>query len=245
MAHPPLAPSDEALIDDLVRKYVADRPDIERFTRTLRENLEAPPLEGLYHSIRSRTKNPESLRDKLRRKIARGSERGVPFDVSTDTLYDKINDLAGVRLLHLHTDEFPTIDAKLATVLEEHLYTVVEKATARVWDDEYGRFYESLGISVVRNERMYTSVHYVVQANRKTRFTAEIQVRTLAEELWGEVDHAINYPHETTVLACREQILVLARVTSSCTRLVDSIFRTNSHARELGERILSSADGTE
>lgn len=227
MSNPNPSAADEALIEELVQKYISDRPDIERFTTTLRDNLQAPPLQGLYHSIRFRTKDPEHLRDKLRRKISKGIASGQPFEVSVENLYDKVNDLSGVRLLHLRTDEFPLINTKLREVLDEHLYTVFQDAKARVWDDEYARYFESLGISVERNERMYTSVHYVVQANRKTRFTAEIQVRTLAEELWGEVDHAINYPHKTDRLACREQILVLARVTSSCTRLVDSIFRTH------------------
>jgi putative GTP pyrophosphokinase len=74
---------------------------------------------------------------------------------------------------------------------------------------------------------LYTSVHYVVDAGLDARCTAEIQVRTLAEELWGEVDHAINYPHKTQSLACREQIKALARATSSCSRLVDAIYRSN------------------
>ncbi len=74
---------------------------------------------------------------------------------------------------------------------------------------------------------MYTSVHYVLETSQRTKYTFELQVRTLAEELWGEVDHTINYPHKSDILACREQIKVLARVTSSCSRLVDSIFRTH------------------
>jgi len=73
---------------------------------------------------------------------------------------------------------------------------------------------------------MYTSVHYVIDSNSRTRYTAEIQVRTLAEELWGEVTHVIDYPTACPNLACKEQIRVLARVASSCTRLVDSIFKS-------------------
>lgn len=69
-------------------------------------------------------------------------------------------------------------------------------------------------------------MHYIFSADDDFGTTLEIQVRTLAEELWGEVDHRLNYPHKHTALACTEQIAVLARVTSSCTRLVDSIFRT-------------------
>jgi ppGpp synthetase/RelA/SpoT-type nucleotidyltranferase len=58
--------------------------------------------------------------------------------------------------------------------------------------------------------------------------TCEIQVRTLMEEVWGEVDHELNYPVQTDVFSSREQLQVLARVTSSATRLVDSIFVTHA-----------------
>ena len=47
--------------------------------------------------------------------------------------------------------------------------------------------------------------------------------RTLAEEVWGEISHTINYPEETGSEACKEQLKVLARLVSGCSRLVDSI----------------------
>jgi ppGpp synthetase/RelA/SpoT-type nucleotidyltranferase len=84
--------------------------------------------------------------------------------------------------------------------------------------------FQRMSVKTMSSERMYTSVHYVVNAGAGTKRTAEIQVRTLAEELWGEVDHTISYPHPCPIPTCGEQIKVLARVTSSCTRLVDSIF---------------------
>ena len=40
------------------------------------------------------------------------------------------------------------------------------------------------------------------------------------------VVYYVNYPVESPVPACREQIKVLARLTSSCSRLVDSIFKS-------------------
>ena len=81
-----------------------------------------------------------------------------------------------------------------------------------------------MGIQTKKSPSLYTSVHYVIAPNLRTPLTCEIQVRTLADELWGEVDHTIKYPHPSESLACSEQIKVLARVTSSCTRLVDAIF---------------------
>ena len=62
--------------------------------------------------------------------------------------------------------------------------------------------------------------------NEKSDVTCEIQVRTLFEEIWGEIDHTINYPHATNSIACKEQIRVLAKLVSTGTRLADSIFRT-------------------
>jgi putative GTP pyrophosphokinase len=101
---------------------------------------------------------------------------------------------------------------------------VLEGPEARIWDDEYEATFTKMKIATVSSERMYTSVHYVVDAGAGTKRTAEIQVRTLAQEYWGEVDHAINYPYPCGQPSVEEQIKVLARVTSSCTRLVDSIF---------------------
>jgi hypothetical protein len=51
------------------------------------------------------------------------------------------------------------------------------------------------------------------------------------EEVWGEVDHLLNYPKKTTILACKEQIAALARATSTCSRLVDSILRSHEDLR--------------
>jgi len=79
-------------------------------------------------------------------------------------------------------------------------------------------------------ESFYTSIHYVVKPRKDSEVSCEIQVRTLFEEIWGEIDHAINYPHPTDSLSCREQIRVLARLVGAGSALADSIFRI--HAQE-------------
>ena len=114
-----------------------------------------------------------------------------------------------MRIIHLHLTQFKDINRVLREELEEGLYKIIEGPIAYTWDDEYRGYFKEIGVETRQNPRMYTSVHYVIEANRKTRSTCEIQVRTLAEEIWGEVDHKINYPHPTTVFSCREQIKVL------------------------------------
>ena len=162
------------------------------------------------------------------RKILQGKQDGKPYLVTTKNLFWKVTDLAGIRILHLHTQQADEINRGLQAIFEEELFTVVEGPTARTWDDESRDYFKSVNIKTTKSRSLYTSVHYVIKPRKKTKYTCEIQVRTLMEEVWGEVNHSLNYPRETKSLACREQIAALARTTSASTRLVDSIFR--SHA---------------
>lgn len=151
----------------------------------------------------------------------------MKFDITEENLFERITDLVGFRILHLHTSQFKSINKIVLDLIKEEEWEIIEEPTARTWDDESRDYFNTLGIKTRDSERMYTSVHYVFTANKKKACAAELQVRTLAEELWGEVDHKINYPHPTDRSSCREQIKVLARITSGCTRLVDSIFHSH------------------
>jgi len=187
------------------------------------------------HSLKWRVKDCEHLQDKLERKMIEAKAGKEHIDITTENLFETINDLAGCRILHLHTKQFELIHERLTRIFGEYKYELIEGPVARTWDDESRALFAQMGITTKESPSLYTSVHYVIAPNRRTRITCEIQVRTLAEELWGEVDHTINYPHQSESLECREQIKVLARVTSSCTRLVDSIFSSHEDHRPYGK----------
>lgn len=231
MADFDLTPTERSSIDAIVNHYKEHQLEqAQRLSEVLFGLMESRELAPLVHSIKRRAKDPEHLRDKLERKYAKAKKENVSFDITSENLFEKINDLAGVRILHLYTSQFPLINAALTRLLASEEYDVREGPIARVWDGEYQTIFSGYGIATAHNPRLYTSVHYVVGTGSKYVRTAEIQVRTLAEELWGEVDHQINYPHPSPVRSCQEQIKVLARVTSSCTRLVDSIFLSKTEA---------------
>jgi len=153
-------------------------------------------------------------------------EKNTRFMITQKNLFSKINDLVGFRIIHLHTTQFQKIDFALKNIFDEQAWVLHEGPKARTWDDEYREYFRKIGTAVNKSPNLYTSVHYIIKANSATPLTCEIQVRTLMEEVWGEVDHTINYPHKSNSHSCREQIKVLARVTSSSSRLVDSIFST-------------------
>ena len=224
-----LSAGEKQLVAELTLHYEQNMPKLQTFLEGIQSVLlNSKELALKVHSFKWRLKEPSHLRGKLERKILDAKVRKKQFNITKENLFIKINDLVGVRILHLYSEQIESIDGLLAELFGEAQYNIIEGPFARTWDDEMKRFYDQIGIKTrASGPSMYTSVHYVIDSNSKTRFTAEIQVRTLAEELWGEVAHVIDYPIPCGSLACREQLTVLAKVASSCTRLVDSIFRSN------------------
>jgi ppGpp synthetase/RelA/SpoT-type nucleotidyltranferase len=225
--------AEKRLITELVNYYRQNMPEFRTFAKVLRTQiLGSDALRKHIRFVRVRVKDPDHLEKKLYRKLDELSEKGRKFSYSVRNLFTKVNDLAGLRIIHLHTQQIVPIRDGLRDLFDEEKYQVVEGPTARIWDEEYKRFFEEAGIATKTGKTLYTSVHYVLKPNRKTAITCELQVRTLLEEVWGEVDHELNYPQESPVLACREQLAVLARATWSCNRLIDAIYRTKQEADE-------------
>lgn len=217
------------LIDSLVSHYLEKQPLFISLLNQLTSHVATSKvLSELTHSVKGRLKDSEHLRAKLIRKGLEAKALGEKFPYTRENLFQKINDLVGFRILHLHTKQIEAINRELTAIFDENKWLKLEGPSARTWDNESKKYFQDVGIETVDSISMYTSVHYVVQPNSKSQLTCEIQVRTLMEEVWGEVDHKINYPAKSNSLSCREQIKVLARVTSSCSRLVDSIFLANT-----------------
>jgi len=171
--------------------------------------------------MKYRLKEPQHLREKLIRKAMQGEI------IDKSRLFGKITDLAGIRIIHLHTSQMEAMHQAILAILEEQQLRLVGKPSANCWDVEYESIFSSFGIRPRRRGSMYTTVHYVIRANQKTKVTCEVQVRTLMDEVWGEVSHRVNYPTESPSSSCKDQLKVLARLTSGCTRLVDSIFQSH------------------
>jgi ppGpp synthetase/RelA/SpoT-type nucleotidyltranferase len=222
MAKAGLSQRDRRRIETATDKYCQQRHLFESFAESLANYFSKDAtLKPFIHFIKYRTKDPDHLRDKLIRKTVDGDE------VNAANLFERITDLAGVRIIHLHTDQLSTMHPAICNVLDEYKCELVEPPTANCWDNEFDAIFRSLKIETKSRESMYTTVHYVVRANQKAAISCEIQVRTLMDEVWGEVSHRVNYPHSSPSKGCQDQLKVLARLTTGCTRLVDSIFRTH------------------
>jgi putative GTP pyrophosphokinase len=199
---------------------------VEDFFR-LNHNLNSKPL-PYVHSIKSRVKSNQSLEDKLTRKINENKE------ITVDNLFHKITDLIGIRILHLYQDQFTKIHEEIIKQVDLGEWEFFEKPKAYTWDNEAVKLYKGLGIEAIVKDQ-YTSVHYVIRLknNDVNPIYCEIQVRTLFEEIWGEIDHTINYPHKTRSIACSEQLVALSMMATAGRRLADSIFRSYKEFSEI------------
>lgn len=221
-------------IKEAVEAYTQKLFDYEQFLAGILVFFQKHPALNkkpypIIHSIKSRLKDPDHLEDKLHRNLKKG------VVITKQNLFTSITDFIGVRVLHLYQDQFEPIHVAINEKVANGDWLFVEPPKAYTWDPESVLFYNNLGIKTELKETYYTSIHYLVKPNNQNSICCEIQVRTLFEEIWGEIDHTINYPHPTDSVACKEQLRVLAKLVSTGTRLADSIFRSHTdHEKKKG-----------
>ncbi len=231
--------ADEQFSEHL-KLYDSVRHDLNIFMRGIVQYLgEHPQLQNsthpVIHSYKSRLKDREHLRTKLTRKQALGE------NVEPPDLFRKITDLAGVRILHLYQEDFAPIDQVIRKKVKDGDWFLSEKPKAFTWDPESAAFFRCFDLGVSEKSTLYTSVHYLVRPRSDSLLCCEVQVRTLFEEIWGEIDHQINYPKPTESVACREQLRVLSKIVGAGSRLLDSLRRVETANQSLSITHPSSA----
>lgn len=223
---------DNESISSIINTYTDNKHLFEHFMKSVQNFFELNPRLNkkplpIIHSIKSRLKEVSHLEEKISRKIGEGR------NITLDNFFQEITDIAGVRVLHLYQDQFIDIHNVIMNQVDIGEWLLAEPPKAYTWDPEYKKIYESLQIKTELKDTFYTSTHYLVKPNNKqNNIVCEIQVRTLFEEIWGEIDHTINYPKKTNSIACGEQLRVLAKLVSTGTRLADSIFRSHAEHKK-------------
>ncbi|MDC7223250.1 MAG: RelA/SpoT domain-containing protein [Spirochaetales bacterium] len=191
------------------------------------------------HSINYRIKHEEHLLEKILRKM-----RGNPCETITRENYrDKITDLIGIRALHIFKEDWTGIHDYIISGWKQ-----AEKPTAYV---RYGdaerilQYYKDKECDVQEHKFGYRSVHYQLLTSPGTEtYQVEVQVRTLYEEAWGEIDHRVRYPYTMN----NEQMLRLSSILNRLSGNADELasymrFTKNrseqmelEHSRELEEK---------
>lgn len=217
---------EEISYDAILAAYDKNRHNLETFMDGVASyigrhpDLIAPGAE-VVHSFKSRLKDRAHLTEKVERKNATGA------NINEENLFQYVTDLAGVRVLHLFQDSFGDIDSVIRHKIADGDWVLRERAKAYTWDPEAAEYFGNFDLDVSTKPTSYTSVHYLISPRLESPICCEVQVRTLFEEIWGEVDHQINYPLPSESVACREQIQVLSKIVGAGSRLLDSLKRVH------------------
>ncbi len=166
------------------------------------------------HSVQSRAKDPASLA----RKSVQPSEAD-PGRPKYERPLEQITDLAGVRVIAY----FPSTISDIDEVLNRE-FQVIERSNK--------------GADLIEEERFgYQSIHYLVRlARQRSRLpeyeqfadgVAEIQVRTILQHAWAEIEHDIQYKSSSVIPSeIRRRFMALAGMLE----IADREFQGIQHA---------------
>lgn len=143
------------------------------------------------HSVRWRVKDTEHLLEKIVRKCV-GREAKY-LGISVENYHKVVTDLVGIRALHLFKKDCVPIDAAVRSI-----WSLAEKPIfyIRRGDEKPEGIFPEEEFEFKEHPKGYRSIHYVIQSQPiKKEVFAELQVRTIFEEGWSEIDHKIRYPN--------------------------------------------------
>lgn len=172
-------------------------------------------IETLYkvkkiHSVRFRIKSSSHLIEKIIRKKIQEPERII--DLSN--YKTEITDLIGLRALHLFKEDWLNIHHFINGNwnLKEPPTAYYRKGDSSDYIDVFKKF----GCTTEEHPFGYRSVHYLVETNpNKTTYISEVQVRTIFEEGWSEIDHTVRYPYDKKNKLLNQFLVIFNRLAGN------------------------------
>ena len=154
---------------------------------TVRNYVEKIQQCAYVHSLGYRVKDDTHLIEKIIRKNPKYLKQGKA--ISCNNYAECITDLMGIRILLLFKEDWLGIHDYL---MENYADDLAEEPFAYIRKGDNTNLYE--GKVRIVEEKPYRSVHYLIK-DRNTGLCIEVQVRTLFEEAWSEIDHRLRYPY--------------------------------------------------
>jgi putative GTP pyrophosphokinase len=191
------------------------------------------PYPSPVRGVLTRIKRPERVVDKI---LQRPDE--YPDGLSPAS-FRKMHDTIGIRIIVYFLSQLPYVDRELRDS------EVVEISVAHP-PEAFGdpEMLERLGLSHISTrakESGYSSIHYVIRLKgSKVSETdcpwSEMQVRTLAQEFWSEMEHILAYkPQIRTDFSTKRRLKILSREIGAIDEHFNLLHEELVHKQELGE----------
>lgn len=210
----------EDIATDFKQKRNGHQDTVKRYAEVIQEC-------SYVHSLSYRVKDVEHLVEKIIRKNQAYLEKG---DSLSKQNYEKcITDLMGIRILLLFKSDWTHVHDYL---MERYENVLIEPPFAHIRKGDDDSLYK--GKIQVKDNKPYRSVHYVIRTSNGLGI--EIQVRTLYEEAWSEIDHKLIYPYNLQNKMLRNYIDIMNRLTGIGDEMGTFI---NSYIRNFQENLFS------
>ena len=210
------------VLNDIYNDYNIYKETYERQADFIANTLRT---HNKIHSVKSRVKSSERLIQKIVRKTTDRKEKyGDDFQFSVENYKEEINDLIGIRAIHIFKQDWERIHEFILNT-----WKVIE-ITANVRDGDETKRFKDLDIQIKSRPSGYRSVHYLIEfypTNEKV--IAEIQVRTIFEEGYGEIDHQLRYSHKEIPEVLASNLLLFNRIAGSADEMASLINLLNKN----------------
>jgi putative GTP pyrophosphokinase len=215
-----------------VAAYLRVQPYYENLAavvaRVLQECLKKRDIK--VHSVQHRAKDPTSF----------GRKASIPSEVDPiarkySEPLKEITDLAGVRVI----THFPATLAEVDRLLVEE-FEIVEKSNK--------------GLELIEEERFgYQSIHYLVRVKaerarlaeyeRFAEAVVEVQVRTILQHAWAEIEHDIQYKSSKSIPSeIRRRFMALAGMLEMADREFQAIQDADKKLEDHAKAMVQSGD---
>lgn len=216
----------------------------EDYSKSLKE-LET---EGIYlsnrlqfcdeiNSVRWRVKDPIHLLTKIVRKrkeaIKANNSESKYLSISVENYKEIITDLIGLRAIYLFKNHWKIIDEYVCNNFRINkdenivIYHAHEDDLSFYYKNNYVKEINGIELRYIRSEKAskYRSTHYIIDANFPHNFKLELQIRSILDEAWGEIDHFLRYPDHQEDAQLKRQMTVLNGAINGCEELVTTYFK--------------------
>lgn len=139
------------------------------------------------HSLCSRRKKTGHVIEKIIRKNPDYIKEGGC--ILKSNYLEKITDILGVRVLLLFKEDWIQIHDYINELFGDRF---AEPPFVHIRPGDNEELYEGRNVEIKSN-KSYRSAHYLIQDD--SGLTIEVQVRTLFEEAWSEIEHRYRYPY--------------------------------------------------
>ena len=201
------------------------------------------------HSIRSRIKHPEHLVAKILRKNCEArnllDESGPANSeneprITFENFQDQVTDLVGVRVLTLLKTHRQAIHDGLIGA-----WKPLEKVCnyRRGDPQDAFAFLSQQGFLLKEHPDGYRSWHYLVEGflgGRKC--TAEIQLRTVFEEAWSEIDHELRYPDHPQDESLNGYLMMMNRLAGTADSIASMAYDLKQMVGKPAPRLIEFRD---